>query len=442
MKKATSTVLAFAAALIITLMPLATVHADTFAANRIIDDGIFNNTSTMSAAQIDSFLNTFTNSCISPNSGFRAVDPIGFSPTQGYKYGDYVTAGQAIYDASQAYSLNPQVLVVTLEKEQSLVTGRNNFSGYCNNGDQHKYAAAVGYGCPDSVTTYNYSGLNLYQRNGTTVSDTGTTCVNGAAKAGFSQQVIRAAWLFKFGQQRALGNLSWAVINGNWDNSDDPESCYSGPMTQGTFARCPSSAAAYYDGYATIDGTAVHIDSGATAALYWYTPHFHGNQNFFSLYTSWFGSTILACGVNEPQTKQVVAYYNPKTFDHFYTGYQCEGNILSIQAGYRADGAEFNTSDPATLPGAQPVYRLYNRTTGQHLWTISQDEIQSASRYAGYYLEGIAYYAAPSDPTLVPVYRLYNARTFEHIWTPKMSVVNLITSTSQFKMEGIAFYTQ
>ncbi len=267
-------------------------HASDFNPNNIIDDAVFNSVNTMNAAQIDAFLNTFASSCISPNSGFKAVDPTGYNPSQGYLYGGYVTAGQVIYDAAQVYGLNPRVLIVTLEKEQSLVTGRNNFAGYCNNGDQHKYAAAVGYGCPDSGTTYSYSGLSLYWRNGTVVSSTGTTCVNSAAKAGFSQQVIRAAWLFKFGQQRSMGNTGWAVIQGSWNNSDDPQTCYSGPMTQGTFARCPSGGAAYYDGYTTIDSTSVHIESGGTAALYWYTPHFHGNQNFSSLFTSWFGSPV------------------------------------------------------------------------------------------------------------------------------------------------------
>jgi hypothetical protein len=271
-----------------------TASADTFNQNRIIDDGIFDNAYSMSAGQIDNFLNGFSGSCISSNNGFKALDPIGYNPTNGYQYGGFVTAGQVIYDSAQAYGINPQVLITTLEKEQSLVTGQSNFAGYCNNGDQHKYAAAVGYGCPDSGTTYNYTGLSLYQRNGVTVTDTGTTCVNSASKAGFSQQVIRAAWLLKFGEQRSEGNIGWAVIKGNWNNSDDPQTCYGGPMTQGTFARCPSGGSAYYDGYTTIDSTSVHMDSGATAALYWYTPHFHGNQNFSSLFISWFGSPYAA----------------------------------------------------------------------------------------------------------------------------------------------------
>lgn len=268
-----------------------TSHAATFNRNRIINDVVFDNTSTMNAGSINNFLNGFPNSCISPNSGFRAIKPTGYDPSGGYQYGGFVTAGEVIHEAAQAYGLNPQVLLVTLQKEQSLVSGAAN--NYCNNGD-HKYAAALGFGCPDSGGTYSYSNVNLYQRNGVTRTSIGSTCVNSAIKAGFTQQVIRAAWLLKFGQQRSMGRVNWAVIKGSWDNSDDPQSCYSGPMTQGTFQRCPSGSSNYYDGFHTIDGAAVHMDTGATASLYWYTPHFHGNENFFNIFNSWFGSPLVS----------------------------------------------------------------------------------------------------------------------------------------------------
>jgi hypothetical protein len=266
------------------------VAAD-FNRNLLIDDTVFSDNSTMNAAQVDTFLNGFPYSCISPNSGFQAKKPTGYSPSGGFTYGSFVSAGQVIYQAAQVYGINPRVLLVTLQKEQSLVVGA---SGYCNDGNEHKYAAAVGYGCPDGGTVYNWSGVSLYRRNGVERTVTGSTCVNAAAKAGFSQQVIRAAWLLKFGQQRSLGNTNWAVISGSWDNSDDPPTCYGGPMTQGTLKRCQNSSATYFDGYTTIDGGATHMDSGATAALYWYTPHIHGNQNFVSLFETWFGSTISA----------------------------------------------------------------------------------------------------------------------------------------------------
>ncbi len=262
--------------------------AATFNNGDVIDDGVFDNYNSMSASQINNFLNNFPNSCISPNSGFQAIDPTGYSPSGGFSYGNFTTAGQVLYDAAQAYNLNPQVLLVTLQKEQSLVSGG---SGICNNSSQNQYAAAVGYGCPDGGTSYSYSNVNLYERNGVMVTNVGSTCVNTSAKVGFTQQIIRAAWLLKFGEQRSQGNINWAEIHGNWNNSDDPKSCYGGPMTQGTFQICPNGPKTYYDGYDSRDGTSVYLQNGATAALYWYTPHFSGNQSFFNLFTSWFGST-------------------------------------------------------------------------------------------------------------------------------------------------------
>lgn len=280
------------------LFVLAPVSADSFNQNNIIDDAIFNNVSSMSAASIDAFLNQFPKSCISTNRGFSAPDPTGYSPTQGFTFGGNVSAGQVIYDAAQAYGLNPQVLISTLQKEQSLVVGDAGCSTL-------RYAAAMGYACPDGGSSYSYSGVNLYTINGTTVTSVTGTCVNSSFKVGFSQQLIRAAWLLEFGMQRSEGNIKWAVIKGSWDNSDDPQSCYGGPMTQGTWQRCPSGASVYYDGYTTIDSTAVHMDNGPTAALYWYTPHFAGNQSFFNIFTNWFGTTHAPQAFKTPDSGSV-----------------------------------------------------------------------------------------------------------------------------------------
>jgi hypothetical protein len=285
--------------------PLAS--AAYFNQNRIIDDVIFDNSASMTAAEINNFLNSFPNSCISPNSGFAAILPTGYNPTNGFSYGGYVSAGEVIKQAAVVYGINPQVLLATLQKEQSLVAGG---AGFCENGGMNKYAAAVGYGCPDSGGSYNYSGVSLYRRNGTVMNTVNGTCVNSAAKAGFSQQVIRAAWLFKFAEQRSKGNLNWAVVNGSWNNSDDPQSCYSGPMTEGIYQVCPSGTAVYYSGVTNIDGVAVHMDSGGTAALYWYTPHFHGNQSFSDLFTSWFGNPTMSSAIKSPSSGAVYMLVN------------------------------------------------------------------------------------------------------------------------------------
>jgi hypothetical protein len=319
---------------------IAGISSAGFNRNRLIDDTIFDASGTMNAVQIDNFLNGFSSSCISPNSGFEARVPSGYSPSGGFTYGNFGSAGQVIATAAQVYGINPRVLIVTLEKEQSLVTGRNNFNGYCMTTSQHKYAAAMGYGCPDSGGSYSYSGISLYRRNGVERTSVSSTCVNSSAKAGFSQQVIRAAWLLKFGQQRSKGNINWAVITGSWDNSDDLQSYYSGPMTQGTFQRCSSCQAAYYDGYITIDNTATHMDTGGTAALYWYTPHFHGNENFVDLFTNWFGSTTLPYAFKSPNSSTIYYYVN---------GFKVAVNAMATLQDYGISPQSIQTLDQATI---------------------------------------------------------------------------------------------
>ncbi|OVE78948.1 hypothetical protein BVY00_01450, partial [bacterium G20] len=317
-------------------------HA-AFNSNNLMADTIFEDSSTMSAVDINNFLNNFSGSCISPNSGFDARVPNGYSPSSGFTFGDFGSAGQVIATAAQAYGINPRVLLTTLQKEQSIVTGG---SLSCNDGSENKYAAAMGYGCPDSGTSHSWTGVSLYRRNGVERTVAASTCVSTSAAAGFSQQVIRGAWLLKFGEQRSKGNTSWAVVSGNWNNSDDPGTCYGGPMTQGYRKRCSTDqTAAFYDGYSTIDGTSTHMDSGATAALYWYTPHFSGNQNFYNLYFGWWGSPVIT---------------TPNAWS--YAGQWAWSDTVG--------GKQF-TSVPTVAPGGKVYVRVKAQNIGAQTWSQS-----------------------------------------------------------------------
>lgn len=284
MKKLLS-LLSVTAVFTVALLSQATAFA--FDKDMLIDDAIFNNKNTMTAGQIDAFLNSFPNSCISTNNGFSSPEPIGYNPVDKFIYGANVSAGRVIYAASQAYDLNPQVLLATLQKEQSLVNGNA--------------------GCHPDIPSPGTFQCNLYgsgnmecvkacqHGGGCTYIAAGYDCPGNCAKrsVGFSPQVIKAAWMLKFSQQRSLGNINWAIVKGNWDNSDDPQSCYSGPMTEGNHQVCPSGSTIAYDGYFSIDGNTknVYMGSGATAALYRYTPFTHGNQLFVNIFENWFGST-------------------------------------------------------------------------------------------------------------------------------------------------------
>ena len=151
------------------------------------------------------------------------------------------SAAHIIYRAAQDYKINPQVLIVLLEKEQSLITDTFPHSG--------QYRSATGYGCPD-------------------------TAACSSKYYGFRNQVRNAASLFR------------TVLDGGWTNY---------PLGNNYIQYNPS---------ASCGGSVVNIRSLATSALYRYTPYqpnaatlggwtdgcnAYGNLNFYKLFEGWFG---------------------------------------------------------------------------------------------------------------------------------------------------------
>ena len=278
--------------------------------NLIIDDVVFNDYTSMTSTQIDAFLNSFASSCISTNNGFSSPDVTGYNPSQGFTYGSNVSAGAIIYHAAQAYELNPKAILATLQKEQTLVTGELGCHPEYQGDAPQFYSWAQNSSCTGVGSPYPDCANVTCGRN-TTYSDCSYACkYNGCIQvavgydcpgfckknsAGFSKQIIKATWFLKFVQQRSLGNYNWNIQKPGWDNSDDPLTPYDdGPMTQGTLKRCASCTATYYDGWTTINGQSVHMDSGATVALYRYTPFQSGNQKFVNIFEGWFGGTVSA----------------------------------------------------------------------------------------------------------------------------------------------------
>ncbi len=160
------------------------------------------------------------------------------------------SAAQIIWDAAQAYTINPQVLIVTLQKENGLVTDTWPYPW--------QYRTATGMGCPD-----------------------GAPC--DAQYFGFTNQVNQAARHFR----------NFYDVNPNW---------YVPFRTGVNFIRwSPNSACG---------GSNVNIVTRGTAALYSYTPYqpnaaalnningtgdacsAYGNRNFWRDFNNWFGSSL------------------------------------------------------------------------------------------------------------------------------------------------------
>ncbi len=138
------------------------------------------------------------------------------------------TAAQIIYQAAQENKINPQYILVKLQKEQSLITDQNP--------DQDQLDWATGYGVCDSCSKKDPE-IQKYK--------------------GFYTQVDRAA-----------GIMRWYYKH----RSSEP------------WLKKPNKTY-------TIDGQKIKPQNYATAFLYTYTPHIHGNKNFWKLWNLWFKPT-------------------------------------------------------------------------------------------------------------------------------------------------------
>lgn len=173
------------------------------------------------------------------------------------------TAAELIWDAAQASGLSPQVILVTLNKEQGLVAMTQ-----CLDESElrRRLNRAMGFACPDGSACGNLFPGFYYQLFGNV--DTEGNKYLGAAKSlmrSFSTPGGRGPNLngapAKVGDQVTLDNTLGGF--------------------EGVVAR-----------------QIVTLGNLATAALYRYTPHvFNGNYNFWNFFTSWFkyaNGTLLA----------------------------------------------------------------------------------------------------------------------------------------------------
>ncbi len=246
---------------ILIAFPLATTSAPAAAATpfnpgHIISDSRFFDASTMNGAAIDSFLRSQVRNCGSGHTCLKDYwQSTSSRPADAYCSG-YQGAGpepawRIIDKAAQSCGINPQVLIVLLEKEQGLVTGTSPSA--------RRYEIATGLGCPDNADC-------------------------DARYYGLQNQVYGAARQFKIYAEGR--HFTYFAPGSTWNIRFSPT------------ASCGSSP--------------VRIENTATAALYYYTPYqpnaaalragtgtgddcsAYGNRNFSIFFDRWFGSPIAA----------------------------------------------------------------------------------------------------------------------------------------------------
>ena len=128
--------------------PAAALTGSQFQAGNIISDAVFYNSSTMNVNGVQSFLNAQYSGCNAGHTCLRdyATGTISHPAESGlcsaYTGKSSETSAAIIANVANACGINPQVLLVMLQKESGLVTATSPTS--------QTYASAMGFGCPDT----------------------------------------------------------------------------------------------------------------------------------------------------------------------------------------------------------------------------------------------------------------------------------------------------
>ncbi len=253
------------------------VSSNSWQAGRIIDDAIFYNSQTYNADQIQAFLNAKVPTCDTNHAAYGGYEPpytclkdyvTSFATISGDEYcpgglvGGTKSSSQIIAETAVNCGINPQVILVTLQKEQGLVTDDWPLP--------KQYERATGFACPDPPPSQP------------------VWC--DPAFAGFAKQVYYGARQF----QRY---------------AKDPDSF---PRY-----RPGRSSRIYYNPDANCGYSDVFVQTQATSSLYTYTPYqpnagslayklnggryyetlypdcgAYGTVNFWIMFNDWFGPSI------------------------------------------------------------------------------------------------------------------------------------------------------
>ena len=143
-------------------------------------------------------------------------------------------------------------------------------------------------------------------------------------------------------------------------------------------------------------------------------------------------------------TQSAYRLYNRTTGDYLFTTSQSEFDIVTgspINA-FVNEGVAFS----APSYGGQSLHRFINMSTGLHFYTANdiEENTLASNPSSGYQYEGTAFTvygasSAPSDAT--PVYRFYNQANSQHFFSASPAEVANIQSTQpSWKFEGVAWY--
>jgi hypothetical protein len=259
---ATGAALSLVAGFLTVLSPATSEPADaadmsTFDPGMIITDETFYNSGTMTVSEIQSFMEAKDPDCVD----YKLSDGTDMMCIQKYKAkvtaraansncsaieaDNSDTASSILYIMAKACGVNPQVLLVLIQKEEDLILNAHS---------EGRYRIVAGYGCPD-------------------------TAACNTKYYGYANQLYNAAYSFKQWSRPLVRQYM--------------------PGRYNTIRYSPNKSCG---------SASVYIKNYATAALYTYTPYVpnkaalkssygsgdscsaYGNRNFYSYFYDWFGN--------------------------------------------------------------------------------------------------------------------------------------------------------
>ena len=133
----------------------------------------------------------------------------------------------------------------------------------------------------------------------------------------------------------------------------------------------------------------------------------------------------------------VFRLFNKSTGEHLFTTDANEAKTLTSGMGWRSEGVEWLSASTG-----DEVYRLYNPANGEHLYTTDRNEYATlgAAGGAGWRQEGVAFHSAPEKGSLA-VYRLFNPNATvgtHHMTTDGNEYETL--GKAGWRGEGVVFY--
>jgi hypothetical protein len=410
----------------------ASAMSSTDYTSNLMDDSVFRDSGAMSASDIQSFLQNEGSGL----ANFSDIENCGSSSgahysyyTQYYSCGSSQRASKIVFDAAQAYGINPRVILATMQKEQSLVTTPNPTASQLN--------FAMGYGCPDS---------------------------GGCSYPGFFNQVDNATWQFRADMDLGSGTNWWGYTPSSYVCNSSTR-YYSAPLKEG-------NNVTFYDDNGT-PYTSFTIPDMSTATLYCYTPHvynnpsgqfglpaygntgeyYSGSYNFANYFALWFGSPFTNSDVlsfvrlnHSSGHAEIVGYSSTDSysgvFRDYLSGYPAvagDGSVVPIgmvnntdisfirlnhSSGHAelvtyssADGyknlvdysltgypaiSDFNDVKPIFWPNGDLVFIRLNHSSG-HAELVSYSKSSDYKQLVNYQLTG--YPAVAGDGNVVPLFQ-------------------------------------